>query len=328
LDAVRKMTISISIFFIFCVSVVLVSDNLDYLKQTFGVNKPLGVTKEVSQEFIGAVFFSVDQRNQPMEVNSIKVIINNTDGKIFLEKPFGSIWSSRENVTYKGDRGEVIPLKDQINLFGSVKLEKPDLKITGDEMMIFQAREKAFLKESVKTRVRTKKGNHVKIESRDAFFDGKDGIVRYEKSIRGKISFNNKSFSSPMLIQSEKLDYHINSGKMLLNENVKIDRENVRLKAQRGSIFLNNESKKVSYFELNDDVRFSETFIASNGISVLRTGLSQKLEGFGFDRKLVFSGFPKIKQLDDLIQGNKIVIREANELVEIINTNSKFKFNK
>ena len=115
---------------------------------------------------------------------------------------------------------------------------------------------------------------------------------------------------------------------MDLDGNVKINRDKVRLKSQRGSIFLSRENKKVSYFELNDDVRFSETFIASNGEEILRTGLSQKLEGFGFERKLVFRGFPKIKQLEDLIQGNTIVIRESDELVEIINTNSKFKFNK
>ena len=144
----------------------------------------------------------------------------------------------------------------------------------------------------------------------------------------GDVEFANKGFSPPLLIQSKSLDYFLDSGQMDLAGNVKINRDEVRLNSQRGSIFLSRESKKVSYFELNDDVRFSETFIASTGEKILRTGLSQRLEGFGFEKKLVFSGFPKIKQLEDLIQGNTIVIRESDELVEIINTNSKFKFNK
>jgi len=182
--------------------------------------------------------------------------------------------------------------------------------------------------DNVKTKAKTKKGNRVNLKSKTAFFDGTKGVVRYLGRIRGDVQFANKGFSPPLLIQSNSLDYFLESGKMDLAGNVKINRDKVRLNSQRGSIFLSREDKKVSYFELNDDVRFSETFIASTGEQILRTGLSQKLEGFGFERKLIFSGFPKIKQLEDLIQGNTIVIRESDELVEIINTNSKFKFSK
>tara|TARA_B100000925_G_scaffold289318_1_gene271932 strand:+ start:10288 stop:11274 length:987 start_codon:yes stop_codon:yes gene_type:complete len=325
LEAVRNITIAL--FLVSCTLLFIAADNLEYLKETFGVKLKENKDVSGSQEFLNSVFFSVDRENQPMVVNSKKVIVQNSSGKIILMAPFGSVISTDETFEYEGDSGEVIPSKDQINLFGKVKLKKTDLTITGEEMSVLQKSQKAVLKRSVNTRARTSNGNKIRLKSVNAHFDGELGIVRYEKNIRGNLSFANKSFSPPMAIQSEKLAYYLNSGKMILEDKVKIDRDNIHLTAQRGSIFLNKESRDVNYFELNDDVRFSEKFTASNGQSILRTGLSQKLEGFGFQRKLVFSGFPKLKQLDDLIQGNKIVIEESNELVEIINTNSKFKFN-
>ena len=326
MGAVRNL--SISAFFGLCIVITLIADNLDYLNETFGNIGSKNQLGEVSQEFANATFFSVGNSNKSMEVNSLKVRIQSSDGKIFLDKPFGSIMSSGELIKYQGDSGEVFPSKEQINLFGNVKFQKPELLITGEKMMVFQKKQSAELIKNVQTRARTKKGDKIKIRSKSAFFEGEKGVVRYDGAIKGNINFNNKEFSPPLLFQSETLDYFLNSGQMNLKGMVKLNRDKVKLRSQRGSIFLSRKNKTVSYFELSDDVRFSETFIASNGESILRTGLSQKLEGFGFEKKLIFSGFPKVKQFDDLIQGNTIVIRESDELVEIINTNSKFKFNK
>lgn len=313
-------------FFISCIGITLVADNLNYLNQALGTLDSGQKVGKVSQEFLGATFFSVDKKNQSMEVNSSKVVIQNSDGRVLLAKPFGQISSSGELLHYEGETGEVFPSREEIRLFGDVKLKKTDLFMTGQKMTIYQKRQRAELLDDVNTKTKTNEGDLIRLQSESASFDGNKGMVSYSGKVKGNINFSDKEFSPPLFFQSKVLDYFLRAGRMDLSENVKIRREDVKIKSQRGSVFLNRKNKKVNYFELNDDVRFSETFVASNGEKILRTGLSQKLEGFGFERKLVFSGFPKIKQLDDLIQGNTIVIREADELVEIINTNSKFKF--
>ena len=63
-----------------------------------------------------------------------------------------------------------------------------------------------------------------------------------------------------------------------------------------------------------------------NGEKILRKAFSEKVEGFPLERKLVLSGYPKVLQGRDVIKGNKIIIREEQELVEILNTNSRFYF--
>ena len=103
-----------------------------------------------------------------------------------------------------------------------------------------------------------------------------------------------------------------------------IDRALTNIHALTGKIWLNNQSDGVKYFTMNDDVRITDEYINSMGKRVRRFSYSERVEGFNGDRKLVLSGFPQVKQEDDIINGNKMIIREYQEVIEVINTNSQF----
>ena len=89
-------------------------------------------------------------------------------------------------------------------------------------------------------------------------------------------------------------------------------------------IWLKNYHRGVKYFVLFDDVRLLEKLKLVNGEEIIRKAFSEKVEGFPLERKLVLSGYPKVLQGRDVIKGNQVIIREENEIVEILNTNSKF----
>ncbi len=279
-----------------------------------------------AQEFFNATFYSFDVKNEPFIVNSLKVFMPSGGKKVLLTEPFGSIKTSGQKMKYKGSHGEVF-LKDQeVRLNGRVVLSKPDLQITGDKMILNQQSKEAFMYENVRTFLKTSAGNKIRIRSKNAEVKESLGLINYEENVSGVINFKDKKYSPKILFSSESLSYFISDSKMTLEENVNLRKENIHLKARYGRVLVDRVKNDIGYFKLIDDVKFREAFTASNGQRVERTGISQVLEGFGPERKIVMSGYPKIKQLDDLIQGNKIILKEESELVEIINTNSKFRF--
>ena len=125
--------------------------------------RPLGAislreSKEsTSQEFINATFFSVGENGQSMEVNSLKVVIQSDDGKIFLENPFGRILSSGEVIRYQGNSGEVFPVKSRLT-FWKCKISKirfVNYRRKNDGLS--KIAKKAELLDDVKTKAKTKK---------------------------------------------------------------------------------------------------------------------------------------------------------------------------
>ena len=324
MGAAQKMTVFS--FFIAGVLVIALTQSYDFSSSKSSMKSISGVQK-TAQRFKGVSYFLFSRKGEHLRVSSDEVLGSVNSDKVQLKKPYGEISTVDGLVKYSGKRGEVFPQKSSISLYEQVKLSREGLRVLSDKLHIDQGQKIIDLVGGVKTFASNQAGDKLSIQSDTAHMEGENHVVSYKDNVKGKVRYKNKNFSPPISFSSNRLNFISKTGEINLEENISFKRGNIKLSSNFGSIFLSNGAKKgVRYFIFNEDVRFNEKFKTKAGVAVTRTGVSQKLEGFGFEKKIILSGFPKIKQLDDLIRGNKIIIRESSEIVEILNTNSKFKF--
>ena len=103
--------------------------------------------------------------------------------------------------------------------------------------------------------------------------------------------------------------------------NVSIKKENLDGYANRGEVYLENYNKKLKYYALYDDVRLQEKLV-NNGRPLVRKAFAEKLEGLIGEKKIILTGLPKVFQERDVIKGNRIIIRENIETVEVDDANT------
>src|SRR5690606_7602443 len=109
--------------------------------------------------------------------------------------------------------------------------------------------------------------------------------------------------------------------------NVELRKQEVTAQSKRGEIFLENYNKKLKYYVLYDDVKVSEKVKVpspSGPRSYVRRALSEKLEGIVAEDKVILTGYPRVFQEKDVIKGNRIILRENNEVVEVDDANTNF----
>ena len=75
---------------------------------------------------------------------------------------------------------------------------------------------------------------------------------------------------------------------------------------------------------MNDDVLVKESFQLPDGTTIDRKAVSEQLEGIVSEDKYILTGYPKVFQDKDILKGNKIVLRENNEIIEVDNANTSF----
>jgi lipopolysaccharide export system protein LptA len=109
--------------------------------------------------------------------------------------------------------------------------------------------------------------------------------------------------------------------------NVSFKKENLEAFANRGEVFLENYNKKLKYYALYDDVKLQENLV-SNGKPMARKAFAEKLEGQMAEKKIILTGLPKVFQERDVIKGNRIIIRENVETVEVDDANTNIIINK
>jgi lipopolysaccharide export system protein LptA len=96
---------------------------------------------------------------------------------------------------------------------------------------------------------------------------------------------------------------------------------NLEASSNLGSLFLENYNKKLKYYSLSDDVRLQESLLLE-GRPMKRKAFSEKLEGIISEKKVILTGLPKVFQGKDVIKGNRIIIRENIETVEVDDANT------
>ncbi len=144
--------------------------------------------------------------------------------------------------------------------------------------------------------------------------------VEYLGSVVGKVERVRK-YEESLVFKTDKMNMDGKLGVVNLVGNVNLTKSNYEIWSNRGEIILENYNKKLKYYTLSDDVRMREVSPAKEK-PFERKAYAEKLEGWMNERKVVLTGFPKVIQDKDIIKGNKIILRENSESVEIDDANS------
>ena len=145
----------------------------------------------------------------------------------------------------------------------------------------------------------------------------------YEGGVKGQIK-RKRPYEPDVFFSSNSIYLDMNLSLIRLEGEVDIKRQDVVATSRRGEIYLDNQSKKLKYYTLFDDVKVVEKLKINENQLIERKAFGEKLEGIISEDKLILTGSPKVLQEDDVVKGNKITLRENNEVIEVEDASSNF----
>ncbi|MCP4911847.1 MAG: LPS export ABC transporter periplasmic protein LptC [Oligoflexia bacterium] len=323
----KRHTFTFYGFIFLNVLVILISFSFDLDGNPFKkAQKAKSVGETLEESFFKKVnFYTYQDGREFLHLDSDDLTINQTTGKTYFFNPEGEGYTkSGREINYRGQRGVYSQNEGLLKLEGDVALDLAETKATSDHLTYYVNKEKADLKGTVKSQSFVEStGDRIKINSDAATFYPMKKTSTYQGNVNGQI-VRKRVYEENIKFKSNIFSLDIPTNYAELLGNVFIEKQQLKASSLRGEIYLENYNKKLKYFVLYDDVKVSEK-VMLEGNFIERKAFSEKLEGLMSENKVILTGFPKVFQLDDVIKGNKIVLRENTEVVEVDDANSNFK---
>lgn len=242
------------------------------------------------------------------------------DGFYFSEK-------NPEPIKFSAERAIAKPKEDKLELENNVIVIDLTHEFHAEKLNIRERGNKIFGSKNVETisKIKSQEGNEANtstliIKSQEVDYYSPTGSVRYSGMVDGEMK-RVKAYEEGIKFKTVELNLDGVKGLITLNGQVYLEKGRFEVWSNRGEIFLENYNKKLKYYSLSDDVRLREFFQGPEK-KFERKAFAEKLEGWMNERKVVLTGFPKVIQDKDIIKGNRIVLRENSESVEIDDANS------
>lgn len=273
--------------------------------------------------FFNAYISTFKPNKNSLNIYSDEIVDQGIKNKIYLVRPKGDLGPKRETF-FEGLSGVVDRNNSILQVSNNVLIKQASAITSADQLFFNYKDNSATASGNIASLVNDSK-REVKISSRELNISDAGAKLTYLGLVNGQIKdLNSKSYRN-IEFKSDLLTYNDFKKIIFLEGNAYIKRGKSEISAINGNIWLNNNGSGVKYFVMNDDVKLKDEYISSRGKRVFRNSISEKIEGFATEEKLVLSGFPQVEQEGDIIKGNEIIIREDQEMIEIINTNSQFK---
>lgn len=280
----------------------------------------------MQESYFKTVQYHVLDKGEPLfMLDAYELTLNSTIGKTFFFKPKGFAFTGKgQRVDYSGERGVYDQKKEILTLEKDTSVRLPDTDATSDKMIYEVAEDRIHLIGTVKTKTfYVEEGDWIYLDADEAFFWTEARRSSYLGNVSGEIK-RKRVYEDSLSFKSNELYLNMNDLKADLNHDVFMKKQNLTATSRRGEIYLENYNKKLKYFALYDDVKVVEK-VMLDGKFINRKAFSEKLEGVPSESKIILTGYPKVYQLNDVIKGNKIVLRENTEVVEVDDANTKFK---
>jgi LPS export ABC transporter protein LptC len=290
-------------------------------------NNTRPVTSAESESYFEMINYYVlkDQRPQ-IHLDATELTLNTlTERTAFLE-PEGVVFTKdQEPVHYKGKRGVLINNEGRLQLDEEVNIRLNSSEMDSKQVIYFLNKEEMISTGDVKTKTITDaEEEKIFVNSDKVTSWTKTEKSRYEGNVRGHIK-RRKAYEENIYFSSDTMDLDQKAHLAELEGNVRLKKQLVKASSLRGEIFLENYNKKLKYFVLYDDVKVVEKVMLEGSTEYFnRRAFAEKLEGFMGESLMVLTGYPKVFQQGDVIKGNKIILRENNEVVEVDDANSNF----
>lgn len=322
-----RKTIVIIIFILLCMVPIFISV-MDFFQHNLSKHprsQNESTIKENKSKFKNADYYLIKGNNPFLHLNASNIIIDNIKKVVSFLSPQGKVYTkSQEPVYYQGNEGFYKTNNGELSLKEKVKIKTDNSQLMSDQVFYETSKDQFTSTGNVKTQSFSKTNNDkIFIDSEKVTSWPQTKRAHYQGKVTGLIKRKRK-YEESVYFDSDNLHLDYNLAKILLNGNVSIKKQGIRASSQRGEIFLENYNKKLKYYVLYDDVKVMEKVKAEGNRILDRRAYAEKLEGIISEELIILTGYPKVFQNDDLIKGNKIILRENNEVVEVDDASANF----
>ncbi len=323
----RKHTFTVAAFLVSSASLIFFSFSRSWDGGVYRQANSNALRRVNSEDsYLKSVEYFVLKKGRALfALNSDELTLDGGGEKSIFIRPKGLVFtSSGQKINYEGLAGIFNQKSGVLTLEREVLLNTEDTEAKSKKMIYQSAKDQVHLIGAVKTKTfRAEEGDWIFIDSQEAYFWPQKRRSTYLGKVSGLIK-RKKAYEDSMKFKSNKFHLNMNTHKAKLTKDVYIKKQNLSATSRRGEIFLENYNKKLKYFALYDDVKVIEK-VMLDGKFIDRKAFSEKLEGIPSEEKIVLTGYPKVYQLNDVIRGNRIILRENTEVVEVDDANTKFK---
>jgi lipopolysaccharide export system protein LptA len=274
-------------------------------------------------------YFILKNYKPKLQLNATEVSVNNVTNRTLFFDPKGIAYSNRQNkIHYEGMKGTYIQRRGILHISKKVKMkmEENSSSLVAKEVIYNLNMGRIDARGDVKSKSISKmNGDKILVNSDRAISWTRRNETKYFGNVNGKV-VRKRVYESPILYRSNKLHLKMNQHLINLEGDVVIKKQTFTARSRRGKLYLENYNKRLKYFALYDDVKVVEKVKLGRSV-FLRKAFAEQLDGIVSEGKMVLTGYPKVYQQGDEIKGNKIILRENNDVVEVEDANSTFKSN-
>ncbi len=274
--------------------------------------------------FSNGNFFQIEEGLPRISIDFDELVINQANQTSLFLRPQGEAYTdSQEVIYYEARRGHLHEGENRLNLMDEVNLKFENSELDADKVVYSINKDLIEASGSVKTQnYNPETLDQIQIWASRLISWPRLKRSEYSGQVRGKIE-RRRVYEEAVEFRSEILELDLNQQLVTLNQDVVMEKQQLNARAHRGEIYLENYNKRLKYFALYDDVKLEEQ-VMLRGESYTRLAFAEKLEGIMSEERLILTGYPKVYQRDDVIKGNRIVLRENNEVIEVEDAQSQF----
>lgn len=317
-------------FFFACAGLSLISfqGRLDNFGSEYNAPKAPPKSAQVDESFFKKVtYFSIDKNRPFIELTATELNLSTTDGTVMSFNPVGVVYRYEKDMTplepihFTAQKSRAFLKKKEVFLDNNVEVKTGTTTLNAQNVSILNHGDILYAYNDVKTlSIVEKTSDQLLITARAATYRPKEQIIEYRDNINGKVT-RKKQYEESVEFKTDLLTLNAPASHVEMKGNVFFKKENLDAQASRGEVFLENYNKRLKYYALYDDVRLQERLMHA-GKPLTRKAFSEKLEGLISDKKIILTGLPKVFQEKDVIKGNRIIIRENVETVEVDDANT------
>jgi lipopolysaccharide export system protein LptA len=300
----------------------------------FGVdgenNSALKKKTSIEESYFQDIKFFLEENNLPiLSFDAEDLTLSGIDSKIFGTNPKGNIFRENLNspVKFEAQNVKVYFDKKEIYLENDVHIDLDESKMNADKIIIFQSQDLVKATGHVQSFTSSEeRGDQVLVTSDEMVYRSLKRNFQYKSNVHGNLK-RKKKYEESVQFNADLVNVELSNSFAELKGQVHIIRENFDVYANNGNIYLENYNKKLKYYSLYDDVKLEEK-VFRDGKYFMRKAFSEKLEGIISEKRMILTGLPKVFQENDVIKGNKIIIRENIETVEVDDANTNITIQK
>lgn len=282
--------------------------------------------QDTTQEsYLSDVFYyQLNESQRGLELKAFELVMQPTRERTSFFSPQGKAYTEEQKpIFYRAQRGVHYEKKSELHLWEDVELKSDTHLAKASELSYKIKTDDLWAQGDVSTEsLYGEDPDYVYVEADQMQGQPLAGLAQYSGNVKGRVE-RQKAYEPPLHFASDELKVDLDADKIEMLGDVSVRKQDLTATSLRGEIFLENYNKKLKYYALYDDVKVVER-IRLGGTIQERKAFAEKLEGLMSENLVVLTGYPKVFQGQDVIKGNRIVLRQNNEVVEVEDANTNF----